>query len=84
MEVSIERLAGQLRYLFEDNPELRHASPEQLSERLNHDDRFARAREKYPIRSDREIKDRVGEFDDRITVPDVRAALELVDRDPDN
>lgn len=84
MEVSIGRLAGQLRYLLDDNPELRHASLEELTERLNHDGRFARAREKYPMRSDREIKDRVGEFDDRITVSDVRAALELVDRDPDD
>jgi len=84
MDVSPERLAGQLRYLFEDNPQLRDASPEQLCERLNHDDRFARAREKYPMRGDHEISDRVDEFEDRITVSDVRAALALVEREPDD
>ena len=78
MDVSTERLAGQLRYLFEDDPDLRHASAEQLCERLNHDDRFARAREKYPMRSDQEIKEHASEFDDRFRVSDVRAALALV------
>jgi len=82
MDVSVERLTGQLRYLFEDDPGLRGASAEQLCERLNHDDRFARAREKYPLRSDHEIKDKVTEFDDRITVHEVRQALSQVDPEP--
>jgi hypothetical protein len=72
---SAGRLAGQLRYLFEDHPELRDAPPEQLAERLNHDDRFARARERYPLRSDDEIRELVEEFEDRITVTQVRDAL---------
>ena len=75
MEIPIDRLAGQLRYLFEDEPELRNASAEQLAERLNHDDRYARAREKYPLRSDAEIREHVSEFDDRITPADVRGAM---------
>ena len=83
MDVSIERLAGQLRYLFEDDPGLRQTSAEALAQRLNHDDRFARARQQYPLRSDREIKEHIDEFDERITVDDVRAALERVQADPD-
>ena len=38
---SVSRLAGQIEYLFEDRPELRSASVDELVERLNHDDRFA-------------------------------------------
>jgi hypothetical protein len=73
---SVDRIAGQLSYLFEDRPELRNASPEQLAERLNHDDRYARARERYPFESDAEVAGKIDEFDERITVDDVRAALE--------
>lgn len=76
MEPSIDRLAGQLGYLLEDRPELRSASPEQLAERLNHDDRFARARERYPLLSDAEVADKVDEFEARITPAHVRQALE--------
>jgi hypothetical protein len=80
---SVELLAGQLGYLFEDQPELRSATPEQLAERLNRDDRYARARSKYPMASDAEIAERVGEFEDRITAADVQAALARVDRSRD-
>ena len=83
MDVSIGRIAGQLRYLFDDHPELRNAPADQLCERLNHDDRFARAREKYPLRSDAEIKERVAEFDARIAPSDVRAALDQVEAEDD-
>lgn len=76
MEPSVERLAGQLRYLLEDRAELRGASPEQLAERLNHDDRFARARERYPLASDAEVAEKVAEFPERITAAQVRDALE--------
>ena len=84
MDVSIERLAGQLRYLFEDDPGLRRSSPEALRERLTRDDRFARARQRYPLASDDEIRERVAEFDDRISVDDVRSALEQITSDPDD
>ena len=84
MEPTPGRLAGQLRYLFEDHPELRGASPDELATRLNHDDRFARAREKYPLRSDAEIAERVHEFEERITPDQVRAALaQIGPRDDD-
>ena len=67
-------LAGQLAYLFEDDPDLRSASDEELAQRLNHDDRFARARERYPMESDDEVRSHVGEFSDRITPALVREA----------
>ena len=67
-------LAGQLTYLFEDEPALRDASDDDLAARLNRNDRFARARQRYPMRSDAEIKDKVAEFDDRITPAMVREA----------
>ena len=64
---SISVLAGQLTYLFEDDPSLRSASDDAVAARLNHDDRFARARERYPLASDAEIAEKVDEFDERIT-----------------
>ena len=67
-------LHGQLTYLFEDEPDLRDASDDDIAARLNRNDRFARARERYPMRSDAEIQDKVAEFDDRITPAMVREA----------
>ena len=64
---SISVLAGQLSYLFEDDPALRGASDADVATRLNHDDRFARARERYPLATDEEIAQKVAEFDARIT-----------------
>jgi hypothetical protein len=75
---SIDRIAGQLSYLFEDQPELRHSSPEELAERLNHDDRYARAREKYRLDSDAELVKRLDEFEKRISPNDIRAALDKI------
>ena len=71
---SVSVLAGQLAYLFEDEPELTSASDDELAARLNHDDRFARARERYPLASDAEIAAHVTEFADRITPALVRDA----------
>lgn len=71
---SVSVLAGQLSYLFEDEPALRTASDEDVAARLNHNDRFARARERYPLASDDEITDKVREFDERITAALVREA----------
>ena len=47
---SPSRLAGQIEYLFEDRPEFRSASVDQLVERLNHDDRFARHGRRIKLR----------------------------------
>jgi len=68
-------LAGQLGYLFEERPELRRASSAQLAERLNHEDRYARARAKYPLETDEEVRGHLDEFPARITVDAVEAAL---------
>jgi hypothetical protein len=67
-------LAGQLAYLFEDDPGLAHASDDELAARLNHNDRFARAREKNPVASDDEVAAVSAQLDDRITPAAVRAA----------
>jgi hypothetical protein len=75
-------LAGQLGYLFEDRPELRRASTETLAARLNQDDRWARARSKYPLETDDDVRGHLDEFPERITVADVKAALaRLADHD---
>ncbi len=75
---SVVTLAGQLGYLFEDDPSLAGAPAEQLAARLNHDDRLARAIAKYPNRSDAEIQSHLGEFSDRISATDVEAARRMV------
>jgi hypothetical protein len=75
---SADRLRGQLEYLFEDDPALRKASSEQLAERLNHDDRWARARARHPLDTDDELRGRLGDFDDRITLDEVRTARDRV------
>jgi hypothetical protein len=72
---SIGRLAGQIEYLFEDRPELRAASVDELVERLNHDDRHARAREAYQAESDDYVRAHVDEFPARITPAMVEEAL---------
>ena len=72
---STSRLAGQLDYLFEDRPELRTASLSMLTERLNHEDRYARARARYPLETDAQVAARIDEFPARIAEADVDAAL---------
>jgi hypothetical protein len=72
---SVSVIAGQLSYLFDDEPGLRTATDDELAVRLNHDDRYARARAKYPLDSDAELSEnRIAEFDDRITAALVREA----------
>jgi len=71
---SASLLAGQLGYLFEDHPELRTASSNVPAERLNHDDRYARASVKYPHDTDGEVRAQIDEFDARVSVADVDAA----------
>jgi hypothetical protein len=72
---SVSKLAGQLVYLFEDDPSLRDAPVADLRARLALDDRVARARAKYPNDNDPEIQARLEEFDDRIPEADVVAAI---------
>jgi hypothetical protein len=82
VDPSVDRLAGQLGYLFDDEPALRNAPVEQLRNRLSREDRFSRARARYPMATDDEIAARVREFDDRITTADVESALARVRSDP--
>jgi hypothetical protein len=67
-------LAGQLAYLFEDDPGLADASDEELATRLNRNDRYARAREKNPVATDAEVGEITQQLEDRITPAAVRAA----------
>jgi hypothetical protein len=77
---SVSRLAGQLGYLFEERPELAGATDEALADQLNHEDRYARARARYPLESDREVREHIDEFAPRITVADVREARAQLSR----
>lgn len=75
---SISRLAGQLGYLFEERPRLQQATAEELAEQLNHEDRFARARQKYVLESDDFVHDHLDEFPPRITTDMIEQALTQV------
>jgi hypothetical protein len=77
---SVGRLAGQLGYLFEERPDLAAATAEALADQLNHEDRYARARARYPVESDQEVREHIDEFPPRITVEDVRAARAQLSR----
>lgn len=75
---SISRLAGQLGYLFEERPRLQEASAQELAEQLNHEDRYARARQKYVLESDEFVHDHLDEFPSRITTEMIEQALAQV------
>jgi hypothetical protein len=51
-ERAVQRLAGQLDYLFEEEPSLRDAPVARLVDRLNRGDRMARARAEQPLERD--------------------------------
>jgi hypothetical protein len=75
---SISRLAGQLGYLFEERPRLQQATAEELAEQLNHEDRYARARQRYVLESDEFVHDHLDEFPSRITAKMIEEALRQV------
>jgi len=75
---SVSRLAGQLRYLFDERPELRAASPEVLRDLLSREDRAARAVARGPLTDHHEHRRRFLELDDRITLDAVRQARAMV------
>jgi hypothetical protein len=77
---AVQRLAGQLDYLFEERPELRGASPGRLLDQLNREDRLARARAEDPLATRAWVEERAGEFDDRFTLDQITEALEIVRR----
>jgi hypothetical protein len=80
---SVGKLAGQLVYMFEDDPKLREAPIAQLVARLNEEDRLARAIAHYPNRTDAQIHAHLAEFHDRIGAVEVdearRQALDQLD-----
>jgi hypothetical protein len=71
---SVSRIAGQLGYLFEEEPDLRDAAAQQLADRLNREDRYARARQQYVLESDDVVRDHIDEFPARITAALVEEA----------
>ena len=75
---SISTLAGQLGYLFEERPRLAQSSAEELAEQLNHEDRYARARQQYVRESDEFVTAHLDEFPPRITTDMVEQALQQV------
>ena len=66
---SVSRLAGQLEYLFEEQPELKVAPVAQLVARLNEEDRWAQAITRYPNRSDAATEAPVSTWTSRTSAP---------------
>jgi hypothetical protein len=64
---SVSRVVGQLRYLFEERPELSGASAAELARWLSREDRMARARAKDPLGSREAVEAAAAQLDDRIT-----------------
>ena len=75
---SASRLAGQLGYLFEEEPELATAPAAELAARLDREDRYARARQRYVLESDEFVRDHLDEFPSRITAEMVEEARRQV------
>ncbi|MET0420535.1 MAG: hypothetical protein ABW073_02405, partial [Acidimicrobiia bacterium] len=69
-------LAGQLGYLFDDEPELEDASDADLAARIDHNDRWSRARKAYPpdTATDEQVRAHLDEFPTRITAEHVALA----------
>lgn len=72
---SVSRVVGQLRYLFEERPELSGASAAELARWLSREDRMARARADDPLGSRERVEAAADRLDDRITEPMVSDAL---------
>jgi hypothetical protein len=72
---SVSRVVGQLRYLFEERPELSGASAAQLAQWLSREDRLARARAKDPLGSREAVEAAAAQLDDRVTEPMVAEAM---------
>jgi hypothetical protein len=80
---SVSRVVGQLRYLFEERPELSGASAAELARWLSREDRMARAREADPLGSRARVEAAAEQLDDRITnamVTDALSQLRRTDR----
>ena len=77
---SVSRVVGQLRYLFEERPELSGASASVLARWLSREDRMARAREADPLGSRERVEAAADELDDRVTDSMVADALSQLRR----
>ena len=71
----MSRVVGQLRYLFEERPELSSASAAELARWLSREDRMARARARDPLGSREAVEGAADRLDDRISEPMVADAL---------
>jgi hypothetical protein len=72
---TVSRVVGQLRYLFEERPELSGASAPELARWLSREDRMARARANDPLGSRDAVEEAAAQLDDRITDAMVTDAL---------
>jgi hypothetical protein len=72
---SVSRVVGQLRYLFEERPELSSASATELARWLSREDRMARARAQDPLGTREAVEGAADRLDDRISEPMVADAL---------
>ncbi len=72
---SVSRLVGQLRYLFEERPELSGASAAELARWLSREDRMARARAQDPLATRETVEGAANRLDDRVSEPMVAEAL---------
>jgi hypothetical protein len=80
---SVSRVVGQLRYLFEERPELSGVSAAELARWLSREDRMARAREADPLGNRERVEAAADQLDDRITdamVTDALSQLRRTDR----
>jgi len=71
----VSRVVGQLRYLFEERPELSSASAAELARWLSREDRMARARAQDPLGTREAVEGAADRLDDRISQPMVADAL---------
>jgi len=72
---SVSRVIGQLRYLFEERPDLSSASATELARWLSREDRMARARAKDPLGTREAVEAAANRLEDRISASTVADAL---------
>jgi hypothetical protein len=72
---SVSRVVGQLRFLFEERPELSSASAAELARWLSREDRMARARAEDPLGTREAVETVANRLDDRISESMVADAL---------
>ncbi|HKF91416.1 MAG TPA: hypothetical protein VKC52_08080 [Acidimicrobiia bacterium] len=71
----MSRVIGQLRYLFEERPDLSSASATELARWLSREDRMARARAKDPLGTREAVEAAANRLEDRISASTVADAL---------